>query len=41
MFILKLIVSASLMMSMTACAFYGPGYGPYYGHPHYYHYYRY
>ena len=35
----KLIVGISLLMAVAACAYYGPGYRPYYyDHPHYYRY---
>ena len=35
--IFKLIVSVSLLMTVAACAYYAPGYRPYYyGHPYYY-----
>ncbi len=35
--ILKVLVSAALLMAAAGCAYYGPGYRPYYyGHPYYY-----
>jgi|HubBroStandDraft_5_1064220.scaffolds.fasta_scaffold82708_2 hypothetical protein len=36
--ILKTIVGLALLMSVAACAYYGPPYRPYYGHPQYYRY---
>ena len=36
--ILKVIVGVSLLLAASACAYYGPGYRPYYGYPHYYRY---
>ena len=37
--ILKMIVGVTLLMVAAGCAYYGPGYRPYYyGQPHYYRY---
>lgn len=37
--ILKVFIGVCLLMTAAACAYYGPGYRPYYyGHPQYYRY---